>query len=64
MTQAQAIARARKLMGPLWERDTFTAKRSVKQGWIISINGRTWMSLEEMEKSGPMGEDKIDEVDD
>lgn len=56
MTQAQAIARARELMGPLWAGDAFTAKRSVKLGYVILINGRTWLTLREMEESGPMGQ--------
>lgn len=28
----------------------------VKLGYVILINGRTWLTLREMEESGPMGQ--------
>lgn len=62
MTEAAAIARARELLGPNWANDKITARKSVKRGHVIRINGRIWMTLEEMEDSGPM-KDKEEETD-
>ena len=62
MTEAAAIARARELLGPNWANDNITARKSVKRGHVIRINGRIWMTLEEMEESGPM-KDKEEEAD-